>query len=282
MRQVNHTVRIPAPSPLAFRLHRLFVSRPVRRSATIILALLLILGVASVWLAQGDNFQMINAKVETTLENYRSNPNLAATDLELVSASPGLERAVREKIPFEFPVSPFNIDFVELKKILESIPSIESASASMGLNGIIRIEVVERVPVLFWKDYEGTALLDKAGTVVAVNVNRQDFPALGLVAGENADAAVSEALAIYAKAVPIKDTIRGLVRVGERRWDMVLDRNRTVKLPEAAPAEAVMRLMELNRSGRLRLNDIFVVDMRNPERITVRKETPRVRSRLNL
>ena len=60
-------------------------------------------------------------------------------------------------------------------------------------------------------------------------------PDLPLIAGEGAEQHVPEALALLAETGPVATRVRGLVRVGERRWDLVLDRDQVVKLPEADP-----------------------------------------------
>ena len=65
----------------------------------------------------------------------------------------------------------------------------------------------------------------------------------------------------------------GLVRMGERRWDMVLDRGQRILLPEDAPIDAVNRVIALNEAQDLLKRDVAVVDMRNPARATLRLST---------
>ena len=74
-------------------------------------------------------------------------------------------------------------------------------------------------------------------------------PDLPLIAGEGAEAQVPEALALLAETRPVAERVRGLVRMGERRWDLVLDRDQVVKLPEAEPVAALGRVMALGRGG---------------------------------
>jgi cell division protein FtsQ len=64
--------------------------------------------------------------------------------------------------------------------------------------------------------------------------------------------------------------LRGLVRVGERRWDVVLDRDQRILLPEADPVPALERVIALDEATELLARDVAVVDMRNPSRPTLR------------
>ena len=53
-----------------------------------------------------------------------------------------------------------------------------------------------------------------------------------MVAGEGADKNIAEARALLASAMPLADRLRGLIYVGERRWDLALDRNQRIMLPD--------------------------------------------------
>jgi cell division protein FtsQ len=77
-------------------------------------------------------------------------------------------------------------------------------------------------------------------------------------------------LAIIAAAAPIKDRLRGLVRVGERRWDMILDNDQRILLPEDAPVQAVERIIVLHQASDLLARDLALVDMRLGARPSLR------------
>ena len=79
-----------------------------------------------------------------------------------------------------------------------------------------------------------------------------------------------EALALLGEARPVAERVRGLVRVGERRWDLVLDRDQVVKLPEAEPVAALGRVMALDAADDLLERDLTVVDMRDARRPMLR------------
>jgi cell division protein FtsQ len=75
---------------------------------------------------------------------------------------------------------------------------------------------------------------------------------------------VAEALALFAAAGPLGDRVRGLVRVGERRWDVVLDRDQRILLPETGAVQALEQVLALDAARTCSTATSCVVDMRLP------------------
>ncbi|MCB1342496.1 MAG: cell division protein FtsQ, partial [Pseudooceanicola sp.] len=95
-------------------------------------------------------------------------------------------------------------------------------------------------------------------------------PDLPLIAGEGADARVAEALELVQAAKPLGGRLRGLVHVGERRWDVVLDREQRIQLPTDQPVAALERVIALDQAQDMLGRDVSVVDMRIEARPTLR------------
>jgi cell division protein FtsQ len=63
---------------------------------------------------------------------------------------------------------------------------------------------------------------------------------------------VPEALALIDAAGPLSDRLRGLVRVGERRWDLVLDRDqRILSARDRRARRALERVIALDEAQEL-------------------------------
>ena len=75
---------------------------------------------------------------------------------------------------------------------------------------------------------------------------------------------------LFRDAEPIAKRLRGLVRVGERRWDVVLDRDQRILLPSENPVAALDRVIALHQARDMLGRDVTVVDMRNGNRPTLR------------
>jgi cell division protein FtsQ len=71
---------------------------------------------------------------------------------------------------------------------------------------------------------------------------------LPLIAGRRRKA-VPEALALIDGGGAALAALRGLVRMGERRWDIVLDRDQRILLPADQPLRALERLIALDQAG---------------------------------
>jgi cell division protein FtsQ len=153
---------------------------------------------------------------------------------------------------------------------IESLDAVERARVRALASGVLEIRAIERVPVVVWRSAGGLELLDQNGVRVAEVDSRVRRPDLPLIAGEGAETHVPEALALLAETRPVAERVRGLVRVGERRWDLVLDRGQVVKLPEADPVLALRRVMGLDKAEQLLARDLGVVDMRDPSRPMLR------------
>jgi hypothetical protein len=82
--------------------------------------------------------------------------------------------------------------------------------------------------------------------------------------------ATGEALELFAAAQAILPRVRGLVRISERRWDMVLDRNQKIMLPAVGAVAALERLMALDKAEDLLARDVLTVDLRNDKRPVLR------------
>jgi cell division protein FtsQ len=136
--------------------------------------------------------------------------------------------------------------------------------------GILEVRVVEREPRLIWRQGDELDLLDETGRRVARVLTRADRPDLPVITGEGANLATAEALEIVAAAEPVVDRVRGLVRVSDRRWDLVLDRDQRILLPAHEPVRALERLLALDKAEDLLNRDILSVDLRNPHRSTLR------------
>ena len=263
-------MRDPAPSRLAYRLNRLMLTPSFRRFLRYGLPVLVIAAAAAFWAS--DEARRIAAvdRYEEIKRQIQERPEFLVNMMAVDGASAPVTAEVRARLPIDFPLSSFDLDLEAIRAEVERIPAVRAASVQIRAGGVLRIEVAERVPVAVWRDAEGLRLVDETGVVTAGLASRQDRPDLPLIVGEGAAEHVAEALGIAAAAAPLTGRLRALVRIGERRWDMVLDRGQRVLLPEADPVRAVARVMALDAAQDLLARDIASVDFRNPRRPVLR------------
>jgi len=262
--------RDPAPSRLRYKLNRLWLRPNFRRLMNFGLPMLAGLLAAWTLAAELDLKARATQAVADAREALIDRPQFLITRIEIPDVSPDLAEAIRVASFVTLPVNSLEVDVAAVRDRVEALAAVERARVRAVAGGVLEIRAIERIPVVVWRAPEGLHLLDQAGVRVAEVDSRLRRTDLPLVAGEGAEAQVPQALALFAEARPIAARIRGLVRMGERRWDVVLDRDQVIRLPEADPIAAMRRVMALDAADGLLARDVAVVDLRDPNRPMLR------------
>ncbi|MEV8467716.1 cell division protein FtsQ/DivIB [Fluviibacterium sp. DFM31] len=260
----------PAPSRAAYRMTRLWLSPLFRRLVTAVMPAALVVGGAAAWITQPAQINMVKSWTGDILASVEARPEFQIRQMAVTGASPVLAEAIRERLSLEFPVSWFRLDPELLQASVAELDAVAQVQVSVELGGALRIAVREREPAVIWRRPFALEMLDATGHRIAYIDHRDGRPDLPLVTGTGADAAIPEALALIASAQPIQDRLRALTRRGERRWDVILDRDQVIRLPETGARQALERTLAIHAALDLLNRDVPVVDMRNPGRPTVR------------
>lgn len=262
--------RDPAPSRLSYRLHRLFLTPLVRVFLKVGLPVLLIVGGVWLYLSDADRRDALLSDVAEMRRQIEERPEFMVRLMTVAGGSPEVEEDIREIVPVDLPVSSFDLDLPAIRDQVAGLSAVAGVEVRIRAGGVLEIDVTERAPAVIWRSVDALELLDADGNRVAPLEDRTDRSDLPLIAGTGADRAVPEALDILAAAGPIEPRIRGLLRVGERRWDIVLDRDQRILLPEARPVATLEYVLALDAAHDLLERDVRVVDMRLPRRPTLR------------
>jgi cell division protein FtsQ len=262
--------RDPAPSRLRYRLTRLWLWAPFRRTINLGMPALAVFGL--VW-TLADELQLrqsIATAVSTMRDSFIERPQFTVSRLSIPDVSPDLAEQIGEASFVGLPVSSLDIDVASIRSRVEALDAVERARVRILANGVLEIRAIERVPTVVWRSPDGLQMLDANGIRVAEIDDRNRRADLPLIVGVGADQAVPEALAVLAAAGPLLPRMRGLIRVGNRRWDIVLDHDRTIRLPERAPEAAVSALVRLDSEEDLTKRDFTMLDLRDPQRPAIR------------
>ncbi|MEM9343483.1 MAG: cell division protein FtsQ/DivIB [Pseudomonadota bacterium] len=262
--------RDPAPSRGAYKLQRLMLTPGVRIFLRWGLPVSFIAFAAGLWAADPDRREQLLESAHEMRRQIEQRPEFMVNLLAIEGASDEVAEDIREVLALDLPLSSFDLELPALKARAEEIHAVASASVVVKAGGILEVRIDERTPAVVWRGRDGLEMLDREGHRVATLATRSDRPDLPLLAGDGAETAVAEALDLFTTARPLKPRIRGLLRVGERRWDIILDRGQRILLPEDDPAPALERVIALDQVSALFKRDLSVVDMRNPARPTLR------------
>lgn len=272
--ELRREKRDPAPSRLAYRVERLWLTPGFRKAVRVGLPSVLILAVTMGWLGDAGRRAAMQARLAELRESIENRPEFMVSLMAIDGASEPVANAIRGMLPVTLPASSFRIDLGALRAAIAQIDAVAGAELRIRKGGVLQVTVTERVPVVLWRRGDTLEMLDATGHRVATLIDRTARPDLPVIAGEGADAAVSQALAILQAARPIQARVRGLVRMGERRWDVVLDRDQRILLPETDPVTAIQRVIALDQAEDLLGRDLTVVDLRNEMRPTIRLAAP--------
>lgn len=258
-----------SPSRIKYRLQRIWLTPLYRSLIRTGIPAALLLGLATHYLMQPQTQERLAASIAHAREMIESRPEFAVTLMRIEGASPAVTAQVREALSLKFPVSSLRLDLHELKARVEAVAAVRRADLVLR-GGVLEVRVVERVPALVWRSREGLELVDATGAGAGRIESREGHETLPLVIGAGAKAAAPEALRILAAAGPIRDRIRALRRMGERRWDILLDRGQVIRLPVERPVRALERVIALDRARDLLARDVEIIDMRDARRPVLR------------
>jgi len=260
----------PAPSRLGYRYQRMMLTPGFRGMVRIGVPILLIMVIFGSWYSKPENRAAFAARVEQSKQSFQQRPQFIVQTMSVVGGDLTAMTEVAALLPSEFPVSSFDLDLEKIRTDIEALDPINSASVRLGQGGTLDVTLDPRVAVALWRDGSTLRLIDAESVIsgqIAARADRLDLP---LIAGAGAEENIDEALRLFAAAGPLISRVRGLVRMGERRWDMVLDRDQRILLPGDDPVSALDRVIALNDAQDMLNRDVIVVDMRNTGRPTLR------------
>lgn len=266
----------PAPSRLKYRIQRWMLTPGIRTGLRVGLPLGVILIAAGSYLASETRRDHLVALYNEARASFETRPEFMVNVMAIDGAGESVATDIREVTSLDLPLSSFDLDLPAIRDLIVGLDPVKTAAVRIRPGGILQVDVVEREPAIVWRSRDGLALLDETGVFVAELGQRSLHPELPLIAGRGADKRAAEALRLFAAARPLGDRLRGIVRIGERRWDVVLDRGQRIQLPVERPVAALERVIAVSEVKDLLERDVAVVDLRLPARLTVRMNAPAV------
>lgn len=264
------TRRDPAPSRLAYRLNRIWLTPLYRRVLRVGLPAFALAMVVGLYLADDTRRAGLSGGITEMVQKIQTRDEFMVRQMTIEGASPAVDKGLRAMLPVTLPASSFDLDLTALRAKILGLDAVESVELRVKPGGILSAHVTERTPALLWRHARGIELLDASGHRVASATSRDVRPDLPVIAGEGAERDAAGALALLDAAGPILPRVRGLERMGERRWDLVLDHGQRIMLPQDRPVPALEHAIALDRAEDLLSRDLSVVDFRVSERPVLR------------
>jgi cell division protein FtsQ len=153
--------------------------------------------------------------------------------------------------------------------LLMANPRIADAAVLKLYPDRLQITVTERQAFALWQKDGRVSVIAADGTILEPFVEDR-YLRLPLVVGRGAERQAKDFLAIVDRYPGIESLLRASVLVADRRWNLRLANGIDVRLPETNVEQALDRLVTLDREKKLLSRDIVAVDLRLPDRVTVR------------
>ena len=260
----------PAPSRLKYKLSRWMLSPLIKKAIFYGVPLIILATPILIYFHDQENKEKLE---EVTYDLYRKvieRPEFMLDALSIEGASDSLNAEIREVLGLHFPISSFDLDLAELHKRVLSLPPVKIAEAHIKRGGILHIKVDEKNPSLLMKKENGFNVLSEHGDYIRSLHSRENFSDLPVITGEGAETAAAQATAIFKAIYGNLDQVRGLVFVGQRRWNIVMKSGQIVMLPENDALQAIQKIIILDKTEQILSRQIAVFDFRLPSRITLR------------
>lgn len=164
----------------------------------------------------------------------------------------------------------FAINLGELQAKLQKNRWIKAAAVERRMPSAIYITLLERTPIAIWQINKRFFLIDEDGYKIT-EANLENFANLLHVVGSDANIYANKLIKDLTKYPELSTKILSAVRYGERRWNLNLQQNITIKMPEVNFDNALSYIAELNKAGKLFNQFYKSLDLRDPDKYYLEK-----------
>ena len=173
------------------------------------------------------------------------------------------------------------LDAAVVRDKLKANPWIADATVLKLYPDRLQIDVVERTAFALWQQDGHLSVIADDGAILESYVTRR-FTSLPLVVGKGAQTRAKDFLALLDRYPQVRSVTKAAILVGERRWNLRLNDGLDIRLPENDVGNALATLSKLDKEDRLFSRDITAIDMRLPDRLTVRLSEDAAKAREEL
>ena len=260
----------PSPSRWSWRMQRLMLTPVFRFGLRIGVPFVLTFGIGIAYLSNPERQAAITDAIADARASIQERPEFMVNLMAIDGVGTDLSEDIRVNLPMDFPISSFDLDLEKMRETVMALAPVAEASLRIRPGGVLQIDVTPRVPVAVWRSHTALVLVDANGAHVSHIAFRSDRPELPLIAGEGANEHVGEAMELIRTAQPLGERLRGVVRMGARRWDLVLDRDQRILLPTTGAVAALEHVIALEGAQDVLSRDVARVDMRLNGRPTIK------------
>lgn len=261
------------PSRARYRFRRFLLSRSFWYATRLVLPLLILCIIVFRTVTSPVVHEQVANTKQSIVNWVAFLPGLKIDQLAIENATKLQEGEIYEALNVELPSSIILLDRDLLREKMSVFDEVGDSSFRFGFDGTLYIGLKPRNPRMIYMNGDEMITVDQEGHRVEHLKDRSERKELFVISGEGAVEAAPEALKIIKALQPYASRIRGLMRMGSRRWDIILVNDARLKLPAENPLDALSLILIEHQKTDVLNRDISVFDMRNPERPILRLNT---------
>ncbi len=151
---------------------------------------------------------------------------------------------------------------------LKTLTWVKDARVERRFPNTIRVDLTERTPVGFYQHNGQLVLVDEEAVTLATD-GLGRWAGLPVLVGEGAPKAAPAVLDALRSHPELYKRVKAMTFFNQRRWNLRMNNNIDVLLPEADMPKALERLQRAQDDGRLLDKDISAVDLRLKDRLII-------------
>jgi cell division protein FtsQ len=161
-----------------------------------------------------------------------------------------------------------NLDLDSSYRALKQLPWVKDVVIERRWPDTLYITLTERKPLALWQHNQKIHLIDQDGSEIPsqpIETHRN----LPLVIGEGAPQFTQQLLDALNQTPALKKLVTAAIRVGNRRWNLKLQNNLTILLPEDNLVQSLASLERLEREMHVFEKAKTTIDLRVPKKMVL-------------
>ncbi len=188
------------------------------------------------------------------------------------------ESEIMEALGTNLNRSLFSFSVEDARQRIDALPFIERSTVERHLPDTVNVTVEEKNPIAIWQMDGHFVLINQKGDTVSRQEltahNSSVFRKLPLVVGMGANTEADAIITLLNQFPDINSHTLALIRIGQRRWNILMQNGTTLMLPEGAEAAALARLHTYQTDYQLLDRPLKTIDMRLSDRMVIHPATP--------
>ncbi len=244
-------------SLLIARIHRWFAyGHPMLWLTALLIAGVLVTGI----FAGGHVRRAIDA-VGNAANSVVADAGFGISSVRLSGARHTQPAEILAALGFQPGESIFAADVQTARNRLLALPWVFDAEVRRQYPDSIAVSIVERLPFALWQTANGLYVVERSGRTISMARGSQ-FPHLPLLIGEGAPEAAADLVDAVALHRAVGARVKAIQRISERRWNLILDGDVVVELPEEGWPKQLDVLEHLIVDKGVLERDISEIDLR--------------------